>query len=87
MNYLRGFAPWIAFAFAFVSMLGWQWGALAGLVLGGWLLVQYRREGVAVDALILDASTVLFFAALTAWPSPAPAAVSRTTAAGCRWAG
>ncbi|MFI0816929.1 hypothetical protein ACH4TX_10525 [Streptomyces sp. NPDC021098] len=70
MNYLRGFAPWIAFAF--VSLLNWQWGALAGLVLAGWLLVQYRREGVAADALILEASTVLFFAALTAWAFARP---------------
>ena len=70
MSYVRGFAPWIAFAF--VSMLSWQWGALAGLVLGGWLLVQYRREGVAADALILEASTVLFFAVLTAYAFARP---------------
>ncbi|WP_063734620.1 hypothetical protein [Streptomyces sp. RTd22] len=70
MGYVRGFAPWIAFSV--VAMLGWQWGALAGLVLGGWLLIQCRREGVAADALILDASTVLFFAALTTWAFARP---------------
>ncbi|MFD7503860.1 hypothetical protein [Streptomyces sp. NPDC059850] len=70
MSYLRGFTPWIAFSF--VALLGWQWGALSGLVLGGWLLVQYRREGVAADALILNASTVLFFAVLTTWAFARP---------------
>ncbi|WP_405584251.1 hypothetical protein [Streptomyces sp. NBC_01190] len=64
MNYLRGFVPWIAFAA--VSTLGWQWGALAGLVLGVRLVVWDRRAGVAADALILEQSTAVYFAALTA---------------------
>jgi hypothetical protein len=64
MNYLRGFVPWIAFAA--VSTVGWQWGALAGLLLGLRLVVRGRRAGVAADALILESSTVLYFAALTA---------------------
>jgi hypothetical protein len=64
MNYLRGFVPWIAFAV--VSPVGWQWGALAGLVLGLPLLVRERRAGMAADALILEHSTALYFAALTA---------------------
>lgn len=70
MNHLRGFAPWIAFAA--VSAAGWQWGALTGLVLGGWLLRQDRRAGVAADALILESSTVLWFALLTAVAFAAP---------------
>ncbi|WP_432014096.1 hypothetical protein [Streptomyces cucumeris] len=64
MTYLRGFIPWIAFAV--VSSLGWQWGALAGLVIGAVLLVQQRRSGVDADALVLEGSTVIFFAVLTA---------------------
>ncbi|MYS18800.1 hypothetical protein GA0115240_101228 [Streptomyces sp. DvalAA-14] len=64
MNYLRGFVPWIAFAA--VSTVGWQWGALAGLLLGLRLVVQERRAGVAADALILEISTALYFAVLTA---------------------
>jgi hypothetical protein len=64
MNYLRGFIPWIAFAV--VSTIGWQWAAVSGLVLGVWLLVKDRRAGVAADALILEGSTVLYFAALAA---------------------
>ncbi|QKV90823.1 hypothetical protein HUT19_02935 [Streptomyces sp. NA02950] len=64
MNYLRGFIPWIAFAV--VSSLGWQWGALAGLVIGAGLLVQQRKSGVDADALVLEGSTVVFFAGLTA---------------------
>lgn len=64
MNYLRGFLPWIAFAA--VSAVGWQWGALAGLVLALWVVDRSRRDGAAADALILEGATVLFFAALTA---------------------
>lgn len=65
MNYLRGFVPWIAFAV--VSAAGWQWGALAGLVLGARLVFQERRAGVATDSLILEHSTLVYFAALTAY--------------------
>ncbi|SFE24006.1 hypothetical protein SAMN05216251_102223 [Actinacidiphila alni] len=64
MNYLRGFVPWIAFAV--VSSFGWQWGALAGLVLGLRLIVLARKSGAAADSLILERSTVLFFVVLTA---------------------
>ncbi|MGK5728977.1 hypothetical protein [Streptomyces sp. URMC 124] len=70
MNYVRGFIPWIAFAV--VSSAGWQWGAVAGLVAGAGLLVKERKAGAAVDSLILEASTVCFFAALTAWAFAAP---------------
>jgi hypothetical protein len=64
MGYVRGFAPWIAFAA--ISSVGWQWGALAGLVIGLWLIIQNRRAGVAADALILEISTVCYFVVLTA---------------------
>ncbi|MEU6849369.1 hypothetical protein ABZ901_05470 [Actinacidiphila alni] len=64
MNYLRGFVPWIAFAV--VSSFGWQWGALAGLVLGLRLIALARKSGAAADSLILERSTVFFFVVLTA---------------------
>ena len=70
MGYLRGFIPWIAFAA--ISTAGWQWGALAALVIGLWLVVQDRRTGVAPDALILEFSTITYFAALTAFAFAAP---------------
>ncbi|MFC1409433.1 hypothetical protein ACEZCY_09920 [Streptacidiphilus sp. N1-12] len=70
MSYLRGFIPWIAFAA--LSTVGWQWGALAGLVIGVRLLMQDRKAGVATDALILQFSTVVYFAALTAFAFAAP---------------
>ncbi|QLE73058.1 hypothetical protein FGW37_16945 [Streptomyces rectiverticillatus] len=63
MSYVRGFIPWIAFAL--VSSVGWQWGAVAGLVAGAGLLVKERKAGTEGDALILEVSTVCFFAALT----------------------
>ena len=64
MNYLRGFVPWIAFAV--VSTVGWQWGALAALLLALRQIAQYRRAGIAADGLILEFSTVVYFTALTA---------------------
>ena len=70
MSYLRGFIPWIAFAV--LSTVGWQWGALAGLVIGVRLLMQDRKAGVATDALILQISTIVYFAALTAFAFAAP---------------
>ncbi len=76
MGYLRGFIPWIAFAA--ISSVGWQWGALAALVIGVWLLVKDRRSGVAADALILETSTVAYFAALTAFAFAVPHSPVRT---------
>jgi hypothetical protein len=70
MYYLRGFVPWIAFAA--VSSVDWRWGALAGLALGIYLLVQDRRSGIAADALILEFSTIAWFAALTAFSLARP---------------
>ena len=70
MNYLRGFIPWIAFAV--ISTAGWQWGALSGLVIGVVMLIGQRRAGVTFDALILELSTVVYFAALTALAFAAP---------------
>lgn len=64
MNYLRGFLPWIAFAA--VSAVGWQWGALAALVLGVQIVSRSRRAGATPDSLILEGATVVYFAALTA---------------------
>ncbi|GAA1100384.1 MULTISPECIES: hypothetical protein [Streptomyces violaceusniger group] len=70
MSYLRGFLPWIALAI--VSTLGWQWGALAGLVLGAAMLIRARKAGLAADALILECSTVAFFTALTVFAFARP---------------
>lgn len=70
MYYLRGFVPWIAFAA--VSPAGWRWGAVAGLLLGIYRVVQDRRAGVAADALVLEHSTVAWFAALTVFSLALP---------------
>ena len=63
--YLRGFIPWIVFAA--VSSAGWQWGALSAAACGLWLLVQDRKAGVPGAALVLQFSTLGYFAALTAF--------------------
>lgn len=63
MSYLRSFIPWIAFAA--LSTVGWQWGALAGLIIGVSLVMRDRRTGVAADALILEASAIAYFTVLT----------------------
>ncbi|MGW7485531.1 hypothetical protein [Streptomyces sp. NPDC054786] len=62
MNYLRSFIPWLVFAG--VSSLGWQWGALAGLVLSVALLIADRSAGLSLDYRLLEYGTILFFAAL-----------------------
>ncbi|WP_171164826.1 hypothetical protein [Streptomyces sp. I05A-00742] len=63
MNYLRGFIAWIAFAI--VSSYDWRWGAAAALAVAVGLLVQDLRSGATADSLILEQSSVLFFAVLT----------------------
>jgi hypothetical protein len=63
MGYLRGFIPWIVAGF--VSSFDWRWGAVAALITGLALLLQDRRRGVAMDALVLDISTVVYFVLLT----------------------
>ncbi|ADI04741.1 hypothetical protein SBI_01620 [Streptomyces bingchenggensis BCW-1] len=59
MGYLRGFVPWIVSGV--VSSLDWRWGATGGLVSGLLLLVQDRRRGVGLDALVLEISAVVYF--------------------------
>jgi hypothetical protein len=59
MGYLRGFVPWIVSGV--VSSFDWRWGAVGGLVSGLLLLLQDRRRGVGLDALILEISTVAYF--------------------------
>ncbi|MFI9720917.1 hypothetical protein ACIHFE_14890 [Streptomyces sp. NPDC052396] len=65
MNYLRGFIAWIAFAI--VAPAGCQWGALAALLVGLVLLGRDRATGTPADSLILECSSVAYFAALAAW--------------------
>lgn len=68
MNYLRSFIPWIAFA----CIPNWQWGALTALVIAAVMLPVQRRSGMPMDALVLEISTVAFFAVLTALAFAAP---------------
>ncbi|MEV0260298.1 hypothetical protein AB0I49_02990 [Streptomyces sp. NPDC050617] len=63
MNYLRNFAPW--FVYAGVSLIGWQWGALAALICAVFLLIQDRRAGVQANAQILDFGTIVFALGMT----------------------
>jgi hypothetical protein len=71
MSYLRGFVPWIAFAV--LSSLGWQWGALAGLVLAVLLFAGGRRKGTPLDTQVLEISTAVYFAVLTVFALLVPA--------------
>lgn len=64
LSYLRRIAPWIAFG-VLSTAAGWQWGALAGLVVSIVLLAREHRLGVAAEALVLDVSTVVYFALLS----------------------
>ncbi|GAA4401738.1 hypothetical protein [Tsukamurella soli] len=63
MTYLKGFLPWIVFSV--LSVVGWQWGALAALLLSAGLLWRERRAGAGFDGQILDIGALVYFAALT----------------------
>ncbi|WP_433145317.1 hypothetical protein ACQPZ8_01880 [Actinomadura nitritigenes] len=62
LGYLRGFVPWIVAGV--VSSFDWRWGALGGLVAGLLLVLAERLRRVAFDALILEISSVVYFAVL-----------------------
>ncbi|MGW7421568.1 hypothetical protein ACWGJB_16075 [Streptomyces sp. NPDC054813] len=63
--YLRGFVPWIV-AGVVSGVVDWRWGALGGLASGLLLLLQDLRRGVDLDALILEASTIVYFVVIGA---------------------
>ncbi|MEU9454472.1 hypothetical protein [Streptomyces sp. NPDC048277] len=60
MGYFRGFIPWIVAGFV-SGFVDWRWGAVSGFASGLLLLLQDRRRGVDLDALILEASTIVYF--------------------------
>ncbi|MET8982776.1 hypothetical protein ABZX85_45090 [Streptomyces sp. NPDC004539] len=62
---MRGFIPWIVAGFV-SGFVDWRWGAVSGFVSGLLLLLQDRRRGVDLDALILEASTIVYFAVVGA---------------------
>ena len=70
MNYLRGFIPWIVFAAMPSNDL--KWAAVVALLVGVVLFRRQRRRGVEADAMILEISTIAFFAVLAALAYAAP---------------
>jgi hypothetical protein len=70
LYYLRTFLPWILLA----MVSGWsdQAGAAAGLAAALVLLAQDLRKGHRLDSLILELSTIVFMALLTALSFAAP---------------
>ncbi|ARF56454.1 hypothetical protein [Streptomyces gilvosporeus] len=64
MGYLRGFIPWLVFAG--VGSFGWQWGALAALVISVALLLADRAAGLSLEFRLLEYGTIVFFVALAA---------------------
>ena len=70
MNYLRGFIPWIVFAAMPSNDL--KWAAVVALLVGVVLFRRQRRRGVEADAMILEISTIAFFAVLAALAYVAP---------------
>ncbi len=82
LRYLRTFLPWIAFA-VLSNGHDSRWGALAGLVLAAALLVVERRRGRPWDALVIEASSALYFLVLAAAAvlvTPAPLGAYGTAA-------
>ncbi|WP_405581637.1 hypothetical protein [Streptomyces sp. NBC_01092] len=64
MGYVRGFIPWVASGV--VSSFDWRWGAVAGFLAGVLLLLQDRRRGVPLDALVLEAGSIVYFVVIGA---------------------
>ncbi|MEU3615313.1 hypothetical protein ABZ725_23730 [Streptomyces sp. NPDC006872] len=85
MGYLRGFIPWIVSGV--VSSFDWRWGAIGGLVSGLLLLLQDRRRGVALDALVLDIATIAYFVVVgaVAVVSPNSALADHTDVVSFAW--
>jgi len=61
--YLRGFVAWIVFA-CFPSD-DVRTAALVALAVGAFLIFQDLKRGIAPDSLVLEGSTVAYFAALS----------------------
>lgn len=70
MSYVRTFLPWIVYAI--VPSKSWQWAAVAGLAVALALIVQQSRAGRTADALIIEISSAVFFAALAVVAFAAP---------------
>jgi hypothetical protein len=70
LKILRGYMSWIVFALFPNSEV--VWAALAGLTIALVLFVLDRRSGIPLDALVLDVSTLFFFAVvgITAFAAP-----------------
>lgn len=64
MSYLRTFLPWIVYAV--IPSSDWKWAALAGLIVSIVVIARQLRAGHPVDALIIEISSAVFFAAITA---------------------
>lgn len=73
MYYLRGFIPWIVFAV--IPSSAFAWAPAAALAIAVVLFFGQRRAGWAADALILEISTIAFFAGLSVAALAAPHAV------------
>ena len=63
MSYLRSFAPWIVFAVIPASQ--WKWGALFALVVSVAGVIRHTRNGMPLDAQIIEIGSAVYFAALT----------------------
>ncbi|WP_040800643.1 hypothetical protein [Nocardia higoensis] len=62
MNYLRAFAPWIVYAV--VPADYWQWAALAAALIALGEIVLRLRARYAVEGLIIDIGSLVYFTAL-----------------------
>jgi hypothetical protein len=71
MSYLRSFLPWILFVV--ISTRGdWRHAAMVALAVALWLLRAQRGAGRSWDAMVIEVSASVFFAAIAlfAWAAP-----------------
>jgi hypothetical protein len=71
MNYLRSFAPWIAYAVV-ATLLDWRYSALVGFLLSAGLVAWERWERRPWDSMVIELSAGVFFALLAVFAFAVP---------------
>ncbi|MDI5973397.1 hypothetical protein POF50_029315 [Streptomyces sp. SL13] len=84
--FIRPFLPWIAYAVV-GAVTDWRWGALAGLVLGGYQLLALRRAGRGWDSAVIQVCSVVYFVlvAAVAFHDPHSSLHAYARGASCLW--
>ncbi|WP_027945565.1 hypothetical protein [Amycolatopsis taiwanensis] len=81
MKFLLTFLPWIVFAVA-GTQLDWRYAGLIGLGLATILFVVERIKRNPLDSLVIEMSSIIYFAAITIFAFADPSSPLRTILVG-----